>query len=326
MPSNGYPDVSPEFKLKNPRGLDDFSINAIEKSVKDKLVESVGLPVVFDLIDVIREHLTKSNLPSGQCVVCLYGFQEGDKFTKTNCYHFLHSYCLARHLIASKKNYQEEQDKLPAWQRKQSKPYNPMCPVCRELIDNEVEPLISAEPPNELQNAPKFKLTTELINLQSKMADLFLHQKNRGGIIDLDADENNVISIEDEDELNERKNYINRDGNNSNNDTVSSSTDGFVNQTTRNSNNSPVPSTQNHHRFPHNRGTHRINESSNSDVTNNESTTRRNQDNHNTYAQQNRSQNRHHGGGYSNRSYNRNRRGVHNTQNHTQQPCSSNNR
>jgi len=123
MPVEGYPDVKPEFKLRNPRGLDDHTITMIEDSIKQKLNESIGIPVVFDLIDVIREHLTDRNLPSGQCVVCLYGFNEGDQFTKTACYHYLHSYCLARHLVASKKNYQEEQDKLPAWQRNLSKPF-----------------------------------------------------------------------------------------------------------------------------------------------------------------------------------------------------------
>lgn len=121
IPIAGYPDVEPLFHLRNPRGLDDHSINDITRAVQQKLTESIGMPVVFDLIDMIREHLTESNLPSGQCVVCLYGFQDGDEFTKTECYHYLHSYCLARHLMASQRNYQEEQDKLPAWQRKLSK-------------------------------------------------------------------------------------------------------------------------------------------------------------------------------------------------------------
>lgn len=123
MPSIGYPDIKPKYQLRNPRGLDDMSIEQIRAAVEQKLIESLGSPVVFDLIDVIREHLTDSNLPSGQCVVCLYGFQDGDAFTKTDCYHYLHSYCLARHLDASKNNYDEEQEKLPAWQRKSAKPY-----------------------------------------------------------------------------------------------------------------------------------------------------------------------------------------------------------
>lgn len=118
-----YPDAKPMYQLRNSRGLDDMSIAAIRAAVEAKLTESIGAPVVFDLIDVVREHLTHSNVPSGQCVVCLYGFQHGDDFTKTECYHYLHSYCLARHLDASQRNYQEEVDKLPGWQQKSAKPF-----------------------------------------------------------------------------------------------------------------------------------------------------------------------------------------------------------
>lgn len=53
--------------------------------------------------------------------------------------------------------------------------------------------------PSELQNASDFELTNDLKSLQVHMANLFLHQKKRGGIIDLDAEESNVISIQSED-------------------------------------------------------------------------------------------------------------------------------
>lgn len=53
----------------------------------------------------------------------MYGFQAGDAFTKTECYHYLHSYCLARHLDASKRNHDEEVQKLPTWQQKSAKPF-----------------------------------------------------------------------------------------------------------------------------------------------------------------------------------------------------------
>lgn len=219
IPTDRYPDTRPIFHLKNPRGLDDQMIARIQIAVEMKLDDCLGQPVVFDLIDLIREHLTNSNLPSGQCVVCLYGFQDGDEFTKTICYHYLHSYCLVRHLLASKKNYQEEQDKLPAWQRQLSKPFQvetfvffltkimcskkrfflqAFCPVCRDPINYDIEPLRKAKPPTELKNAPKFELTDELKELQARMSNLFMQQKKRGGIIDLDAAENNVISIESE--------------------------------------------------------------------------------------------------------------------------------
>lgn len=198
LPGPAYPDVKPKINLKNPRGLDDNIINSIEAAVRQKLDESLGQPVVFDLIDIIREQLTESNLPSGQCVICLYGFQEGDAFTKTVCYHYLHSHCLACHLNASKRNYDEELAKMPMWKQKETKPYQAQCPVCREPIEVEVAPLSKCRPPSELINAPKFRVTDELKTLQAQMSRLYLHQKSRGGIIDLDAEEGNVIAIETE--------------------------------------------------------------------------------------------------------------------------------
>lgn len=184
-PGDGYPDAQPAFHLRNPRGLDDGSIDAIRRACQQKLAESVGQPVVFDLIEVVREHLTESNLPSGQCVVCLYGFCEGDAFTKTVCYHYLHSYCLARHLVAAQRNYDEELHKLPAWQQKLEKPFQPTCPVCREMILDDVEPLRQAAPPADLCSAPVFELTAELRQMQATMAKMLQRQRQMGGVIEV---------------------------------------------------------------------------------------------------------------------------------------------
>ncbi|XP_050092339.1 E3 ubiquitin-protein ligase RNF25 isoform X2 [Anopheles aquasalis] len=197
-PVRGYPDVRPLIRLKNPRGLDDHVIGQIEAAVDEKLAESVGQPVVFDLIDIIRERLTESNRPSGQCVICLYGFLDGDEFTKTVCYHYLHSHCLACHINASRRNYEEERDKLPVWKQKEAKPFQAQCPVCRESIEVEVEPLMGCRPPVERESAPRFQVTDELKTLQARMARLYLHQKSRGGIIDPEAEETPVIAIQTE--------------------------------------------------------------------------------------------------------------------------------
>jgi E3 ubiquitin-protein ligase RNF25 len=99
-------------------------------------------------------------------------------------------------LTASKRNYEEEVAKLPAWQQKEAKPFRACCPVCRESIEDvEVEPLFTSKPPKDLENAPKFVLTNELKSLQQEMSRLYLRQKQRGGIIDLEAEETTVISL-----------------------------------------------------------------------------------------------------------------------------------
>ncbi|XP_037952732.1 E3 ubiquitin-protein ligase RNF25 [Teleopsis dalmanni] len=204
LPKAGYPDVSPEFKLLRPRGLDDARLNEIKAACSAKLLESLGFPIVFDLIEVVRENLTDSHLPSGQCVICLYGFCEGDEFTRTECFHYLHSYCLGRHLNALRRNYREEFDKLPAWLQKTADPFQAACPVCREPIKDEADSLKCAMPPTELENAPDFKVTRELQELQQRMSSLFLQQKSRGAIIDIEAETAAVISIETEAEMRRR--------------------------------------------------------------------------------------------------------------------------
>lgn len=41
--------------------------------------------------------MTVGNRPSGECAICLHGFSDNDAFTKTECYHYFHSHCLARY-------------------------------------------------------------------------------------------------------------------------------------------------------------------------------------------------------------------------------------
>ncbi|KAH8400681.1 hypothetical protein KR009_000321, partial [Drosophila setifemur] len=205
QPPAGYPDVSPTFKLLRPRGLDDARLEAIRSACNAKIKESLGFPVVFDLIEVVRDHLTGSNLPSGQCVVCLYGFADGDEFTRTECFHYLHSYCLARHLNAMRRNYQEEFDKLPAWLQKTADAFQALCPVCREHIGDETDSLKCAMPPSELINAPDFMVTQELRQMQQRMSELYLQQKSRGAIIDVKAEGTAVISIETEEDIRRRQ-------------------------------------------------------------------------------------------------------------------------
>ncbi|KAJ8977881.1 hypothetical protein NQ317_016151 [Molorchus minor] len=190
----GYPDCEPFIQLRNPRGLDDSTINNLYKSTKAKCTEFLGQPVIFELIELIRENLTESNLPTCQCAVCLYGFLEGDSFTKTPCFHYFHSYCLAKHLTTTQRLFQEEQDKLPAWQRS-TDGFQATCPVCREPIGCDVEELKTALPPKELESAQTFEVTSDIRLLQESMKRLFTYQKRKGGIIDIEAEENKLLLI-----------------------------------------------------------------------------------------------------------------------------------
>lgn len=69
------------------------------------------------------------------------------------------------------------------------------CPVCREPINCDVEELKSALPPKDLENAQKFEVSSDLKVLQEQMKQLFSYQKSRGGIIDIEAEENKLLLI-----------------------------------------------------------------------------------------------------------------------------------
>lgn len=69
------------------------------------------------------------------------------------------------------------------------------CPVCREAICCDVDELKSAAPPKDLENAQKFEVTQDLRLLQQKMQQLFNYQKSKGGIIDIEAEENKLLLI-----------------------------------------------------------------------------------------------------------------------------------
>lgn len=190
----GYPDISPSVLMRNPRGLDDSILEKIKLELGDKCSDYMGQPVIYELIELVKEHLTASNLPSCQCAICLYGFAEGDQFTKTECYHYFHSYCLASHVVNTEKSFIEEQEKLPAWQRVQ-KTFQVQCPVCREPISYDMNMLSSAPPPQDVENARQFELDDELRDLQQKMAALFSYQKSRGGIIDPEAEDSKLLLV-----------------------------------------------------------------------------------------------------------------------------------
>lgn len=49
---DGYPDEEPIIQLRNPRGLDDSTINHLYESIKDKCTEFIGQPVIYELIEV----------------------------------------------------------------------------------------------------------------------------------------------------------------------------------------------------------------------------------------------------------------------------------
>ncbi|KAK6467744.1 E3 ubiquitin-protein ligase RNF25 isoform X1 [Huso huso] len=71
-----YPNSVPKISIQNPRGLSDEKIRSLDHSLRQLAESSVGCPVLYELIEKGKEILTNNNVPYGQCVICLYSFQE----------------------------------------------------------------------------------------------------------------------------------------------------------------------------------------------------------------------------------------------------------
>ncbi|XP_023348078.1 E3 ubiquitin-protein ligase RNF25 isoform X2 [Eurytemora carolleeae] len=187
-----YPSTVPKLEMKNPRGLDESAVNTLLKQMKLRCEEYIGSPVFFELIELGREFLSERNVPVCQCIICLNNIQEDDQFLKTECLHFFHKHCLGRYITSSQRGYEEDRREA----ERQNKHTTIMqfiltCPVCRENIGESrynLAELLAAVPPILGAEELKISIGEEVKELQRQMADLFLKQKEKGGIIDLEEE------------------------------------------------------------------------------------------------------------------------------------------
>ncbi|OWA50406.1 putative E3 ubiquitin-protein ligase RNF25 [Hypsibius exemplaris] len=98
-----YPSCSPIIRFHQPRGLSDFQLIGLMKDLHAEADKRQGEAIIFHVVDVLREFLTRSNFPSVECPFCLSEIEEGDEFFKTECYHYCHLYCLRRYVDYVKK-------------------------------------------------------------------------------------------------------------------------------------------------------------------------------------------------------------------------------
>ncbi|XP_039089038.1 E3 ubiquitin-protein ligase RNF25 isoform X2 [Hyaena hyaena] len=185
-----YPNEVPQISIRNPRGLSDEQIHKISQTLSHVANTSLGTAMLYELIEKGKEILTDNNIPHGQCVICLYGFQEKEAFTKTPCYHYFHCHCLARYIQHMEHELQaqgqeQEQERQHA-ATKQA--VGVQCPVCREPIVYDLASLKAAPEPQ--QPMEPYQPNTESLRQQEERKRLYQRQQERGGIIDLEAERN----------------------------------------------------------------------------------------------------------------------------------------
>ncbi|XP_078599985.1 uncharacterized protein LOC144875089 [Branchiostoma floridae x Branchiostoma japonicum] len=182
-----YPQELPSLAIQNPRGLSELQVNSLYKSLQHLAQERQGESMLYEIIEFAKDSLTHNNLPSCECAICLYPFNEMDDFTKTECYHYFHCHCLGRYIQHTLN--QEPEIKGPVDPGRVETPQNEVvCPMCREPINYDLDGLLSAKPP--AINEDEYKPDKAMMRWQADMARVYKKQQSQGGIIDIEAEKN----------------------------------------------------------------------------------------------------------------------------------------
>ncbi|XP_040917556.1 E3 ubiquitin-protein ligase RNF25 [Toxotes jaculatrix] len=190
-----YPLSSPDISIHNPRGLSDDKLSSVQKCLQLEAQSSLGSPVLYQLIDKAKEILTESNIPNGNCVICLYGFKEGETFTKTSCYHYFHSHCLGRYVSHSERELRQREKELEEDKTRDRTDYQELtvvCPVCREPLEYDVDQLLFSPAP-QLPELDEAAIGSEFQQKWVELQKLLDRQRSKGGIIDPEVESNRFL-------------------------------------------------------------------------------------------------------------------------------------
>ncbi|KAL2101156.1 hypothetical protein ACEWY4_002917 [Coilia grayii] len=190
-----YPSFPPVITINNPRGLSDDKLLSVQRCLQMEAESCPGAPVLYQVIEKAKEILTESNIPHGNCVICLYGFKDGEAFTKTSCYHYFHSHCLGRYVSHSEMELRErekeiEEDKSRG--RLDEEKLEVVCPVCREALACDVDVLLSSPAPA----SPEMTEEVVAVEFRQKWVELqriLERQRQKGGVIDPEVESNRFL-------------------------------------------------------------------------------------------------------------------------------------
>ncbi|XP_067472300.1 E3 ubiquitin-protein ligase RNF25 [Thunnus thynnus] len=190
-----YPSSSPAISIHNPRGLSDDKLSSVQKCLQLEAQSCLGSPVLYQLIEKAKEILTESNIPHGNCVICLYGFKEGETFTKTSCYHYFHSHCLGRYVRHSERELRQREKELEedkTRERDDHQELTVVCPVCREPLSYDVDQLLCSPAP-QLPELDEAAIGSDFQRKWFELQKLLERQRRKGGIIDPEAESNRFL-------------------------------------------------------------------------------------------------------------------------------------
>ncbi|KAM6904668.1 E3 ubiquitin-protein ligase RNF25 [Xenentodon cancila] len=190
-----YPASSPAISIHNPRGLSDDKLKSVQKCLQTEAQSCLGSPVLYQLIEKAKEILTESNIPHGNCVICLYGFKAGETFTKTSCYHYFHSHCLGRYVCHSERELQQREKELQEDKTRDGAEHQELtvvCPVCREPLTYHIDQLLSSPAP-QLPELDEAAIGSDFQQKWCELQKVLEKQRAKGGIIDPEVESNRFL-------------------------------------------------------------------------------------------------------------------------------------
>lgn len=188
----------PSIHIKTPRGLSEAHVDSILANLRELAEGCLGRPMLYELIEYAKDSLTDNNMPSCACAICLCHFQDTHEFTKTECYHYFHSGCLARYIKFSLQLEKETEDDTKV-----------ECPMCRMEIAFNLDELEAFASDDVDEEKFVYKPSEEIKKLQKEMTSLYEKQKRKGGVIDLDKERNryliDITSVRQEEAVHENE-------------------------------------------------------------------------------------------------------------------------
>lgn len=202
LPST-YPDIdSPKITLCRSRGLKDEQLNELNSLISSCLELNSGSCVLYDCIELIRSKLSSYELPHEACAICLTLIDNRNDIIKTNCHHFYHKTCLASYIKLKKLELEEKYQEFLKNKFHIEKDFRNDIedPVCRQILSKAViDQLPSSfitETANENEENDEIirNLSPTIRQWQEQTNALFQKQKEKGGIIDLEKNQDIIFT------------------------------------------------------------------------------------------------------------------------------------
>jgi hypothetical protein len=199
-----YPDIdSPKITLCRSRGLTDEQLNELNSEISTTLELNLGSCVLYECIELIRSKLSLYEIPTEACAICLTLITDRNVIIKTNCDHFYHKDCLASYVKVKKIELEEKYQEAKKNGFYIEKDYRNDIedPVCRQILSHQILEQLSS-----LSSIEKFSNDNDehrelIVNLsphirqwQERTHALFQQQKEKGGIIDLEKNQEIIFS------------------------------------------------------------------------------------------------------------------------------------